>query len=290
MKLDRLSQALVVLIAAALATIQMRLLQMGTDLSKGLDWDLHQTWNNWAGFRTRLFAPFVIHLLGGDLRAYLIFIFVGLVIGGILAYRLAGWTGMGFYHAGYALLASPWFSTWDVLSPVVFTVVVVLILEEWSWPWFMAIFIVGILNRPSADFIAVYMILSPKLRIPGIACVGIALAVHLYLEHTGSPHIGLNSIGQGLPGYSYRTDYFDLRPLNGILYLSWFLVAVYFVIITSAVAVIRQGYVALGVMYLLIFATITLLTGIVTESRIWLDFIPLIILAGREGGPPYHST
>jgi hypothetical protein len=101
MKEGWLKQGWLVFTAFVLALAQLRLLQMLPDLGTSLPYAMHAVLdqNDWPGYRSRLLAPYLIHFLGGDMGAFLGVTFVALVIGGLLSWRLAGFGGMGTYHA-----------------------------------------------------------------------------------------------------------------------------------------------------------------------------------------------
>ena len=52
----------------------------------------------------------------------------------------------GDLHAGFALVATPWFSPWDMFDPVFFTVFVIFVVEMKPAPWFIALFAIAIFN------------------------------------------------------------------------------------------------------------------------------------------------
>lgn len=267
------------ILSAVCALAQIRLLQasgMDTNLTFGMDVVWKQ--NGWPGYRSRLLGPALIHLLGGNLRAFLIVTFVALVIGGLLSWRLAGPAGLGIYHAGFALVATPWFSPWDMLDPVFFTAFVIFVVEMKPHPWFIALFAVAIFNLQSAMFIALWMILSRQMIVPGLVCMLAGTAIMWFLQHSGQPKLGLFAFNSG-----YGTDYAQERVLENLRNQGWLTAGISAVIVGAAIAVMQYGYMALGLTYLALLAA-TMLFGIVTETRVYLDFIPLLILAAK-GGP-----
>jgi hypothetical protein len=128
------------------------------------------------------------------------------------------------------------------------------------------------------------------MRRAGIACLLFGVALHLYLEHVPYAPLGLVPIGNG-----WRTDYFDIRLFNGIKDITWSLATIYALTLMAIYAVWARGYPpvaegwpfhftsleALAVTYLLMFLLGTQVLGIATETRLYLDYISLWIVAIR---------
>ena len=267
-------------IAAGLATVcalaQVRLLQMASgNLATALDYVMRAVWaqTEWPGYRSRLLAPALIRLAGGDMRAFLAVTFISLVIGGLLSWRLAGLGGLGIYHAAWAFVASPWFAPWDVLGPVLFSLFVIFVVEERPAPWFMVLFAVAIFDRQSAMWISLWMVISRRMIVPGLVCAAAGIFVMWFFQHSGHG-LGLFAFNSG-----YGTDYAQERVLENLEAIGWLVAGILAVIVGAAIAVMRRGYVALGWTFLTLL-TATVLLGIVTETRVYLDFIPLLVLAG----------
>jgi len=153
----------IAIVCAVAALLQLHLLQMASgNLANNLpDW-INTVWNRqgWPGYRSRVLGVGLIKLAGGDMRAYMIVTGVALFIAGLLAWRLAGALGLGILHAAFAVFASPWFSPWDMFEPAIFLAFVVLVVEEKSWRWFVALFAVSIFNLQTAMWIPLWMVLT----------------------------------------------------------------------------------------------------------------------------------
>jgi hypothetical protein len=96
-----------------------------------------------------------------------------------------------------------------------------------------------------------------------------------FLQHSGQPHLGLFVSGTG-----YGTDYVQLTVRGNLHEIGWLVGGIWLVIIGAVVTVIQHGYAALGLTFLALLIT-TLMCGILTEARVYLDFIPLLILAAH---------
>ena len=274
------------LLCATAAFAQLRLLERASGLATSLNFVMRSAWAraDWSGYRSRLLAPALIHAFGGDLRAFLIVTFIGLFIGGYLSWRLAnGPGGLGIYHAVFALMANPWFSPWDIFEPVIFTAFVLLVVEEKSARWFIALFAVAIFNLQSAMFIALYMFISRKMVLEGVICAMLGLVVMYALQHSELPKFGLAGFGDDISTDYFRTtlygNLFDIatgRAVGGGF--DWLPPGILLSIIIAGVAVILEGYPALGVTFLIMLAA-TLTFALVTETRVFLGFIGLFTLA-----------
>jgi hypothetical protein len=218
-----------------------------------------------------------------------------LFIGGYLSWRLAnGAGGLGIYHAAFALLANPWFGPWDIFEPVIFTAFALLVVEERPASWFIALFAVAIFNLQSAMFIALYMFISRKMVLQGALCALAGFVIMSALQHSGLPKIGWSGFGTG-----YSTDYFrttlygnvqDIvtgRASGGVF--DWLPLGILLSIIIAGVAVMLEGYVALGMTFLIMLgATITF--ALVTETRVFLGFIALFTLAASASARSSPQT
>lgn len=269
---------LVVIVVCALA--QLRVLEFASGLETNLKFgmDVAWAWNGWSGYRSRLLAPALIHLLGGNMRAFLVLTFIGLVLGGWLSWRVAGLGGLGIYHGGFALLASPWFSPWDIFDPVIFMAFVLLVAERGTVWRFVGLFAVGIFNLQSAMFITLWMVLSRKMIVAGLVCGLAGVAIMRLLQHSGAPHLGLFIIGT-----AYGTDYGQEHVLENIRNAGPLVVGIFALIIGAAWTIARRDadrFLALAITYVAL-ALATLLFALTTETRVYLDFIPLWVLAAK---------
>lgn len=277
----------IALLCLVAALLQVHLLQMACPaLEQSLIDNLKTFHTNLPVYRSRLLTITLVRILGGDLQAYLAVIFFSLLVGGLLSWRLYGGGGLAIYHVGFAFFAAPWFQPWDCLGATLFTAFVILVVEGWPVAWFMGLFAIAILDRQSAMFMALWMVLSGRMVWSGLACGAFGLLLMYYFQHTGQPNLGLNLM-QGRDGFSrnWTSDYaFIVLPENLrqllVLPINW--LAKGTIVVTAAAALhVMQTQVALGLMFLaLLVATLTF--GSIDELRVWLPFIPLFIVAVKE--------
>ncbi|HLI80293.1 MAG TPA: hypothetical protein VKV03_09945 [Candidatus Binataceae bacterium] len=264
----------------------------------------------WPLYQSRLVAPLLIRLLGNDVRAYLLLIFIALVVGGFLSWNLSGLAGLAIYHAGFAFLLCPLFYPWDSLEPVFFMAFVSMVAARRSHWWFVALYAVAIFNRQTAQFMAGWMIVDPVLRwmlgarldrkmiASGISCLIAGAAMIWILQGRA----GLNRIKIGDADVTNYFHYrlvpnlsdFDIR--YGILRNVGFHVSPLFLftmvaLILSAIAflVLRDTgrFLGLSLMYLAILVALPVF-GILSETRVFLDFIPLFVVTVAIDMPPTY--
>ena len=273
--LKHVTLPLVLCMVAAFA--QLHLLQMASGLETALRFTMAAAWagKDWSGYRSRLLGVGSIHMLGGDMRAFLIVTFASLVLGGALSWYLDGARGFGIYHAGFALVANPWFAPWDIWGPVLFTLFVIFVIERRTTWWFVALFAVAIFDRQSAMFIPLWMILSRRFVRAGVVCAAAGIAIMWFWQHSGLPHFGFWVFGSG-----YGTDYGQERILENLHHLIEPLVAGIFVVVILAAVVVMREEMTLGLTFLALLLTTSVL-GILSETRVYLDFLPLLVLAAR---------
>jgi len=257
----------------------------------------------WPLYQSRLLAPSLLWLLGSNATAYLLLAFFALTIGGWLSWNLSGLAGLAIYHAAFAILLSPLFYPWDILEPVVFMVFVSFVAAGRSQWWFVGLYAVAIFNRQTAQFIAMWMVVDPlcrrifgarrldrKMLVAGIACMVAGVAMIWNIQGRAGFVLAKN-------GNAWLNDYFqyrlgpnlsDLDILDGAFRDVGFhvtpviLLAIIGLILGAVVHLVRRDperFLGLGLMYLTILAAIPAF-GIFGETRVFLDFIPLFVVAG----------
>ncbi len=97
-----------------------------------------------------------------------------LAMAGYLAWRLGSTLGRSLssallglmtFHATFAVLLSrPYLYAWDYLDAIGFLLFANFVAAGTRWPWFVALFVVMILNRDSAQFIALWLVLDVAAR------------------------------------------------------------------------------------------------------------------------------
>jgi hypothetical protein len=259
---------------------------------------------------------------------------VTLAVMGYLAWRL-GWRvganlgaamlALFVFETSFSLLLTPrWFYAWDYLDIIVFLVFVDFVVAGRSWPWFVGLLAIGIFNRETAAFIAVWMILEALSRwyfargprgagerldramlIAGIvslvlsAMIVEAVTRALFIEEVG-PKI-FNDVADegGHTFYILRTALNFHRLIDSLTRFQYdmpFVIPIFvgltLIFALGIMRADRQRYFALGLTYIAHIAT-TLAFGILTETRVFVEQIPLVILGTlvltRIGGSPERA-
>jgi hypothetical protein len=238
---------------------------------------------------------------------------------GYLAWRLGWRVGANLGAAMLALfvvetsffflLAPPWLYAWDYLDIIVFLVFVDFVVAGKSWPWFVGLLAIGIFSRETAAFIAVWMIFEALSRwyfarrpggsgegidrampIAGIVSLVLSAAIvegvtrALLIEEVG-PKIFKDVAGEGGQIYALRivqNFHIAIDSLSVFQYQMPFAILIYvsvtLILALSVMRADRQRYFALGLTYIVHIA-VTLVLGILTETRIFVEQIPLVILS-----------
>ncbi len=276
---------------------------------------------HWRAFQSRVLGPLLVEfaslIFPSFLAAHVFFSIVTLAVMGFLAWRL-GWRFGGtagsamlaffVFEASFAfLLSPPWFYAWDYLDIIVFLVFVEFVIEGKPWPWFACLLLVGILNRQTAAFIAVWMVLEALSRwhfglrdqrpvpldrtllsagiVGGVLAVAIDVLITkmLFIEEIG-PKI-FTDVG---PEQANQFQKFQLfvnlrlvwKSLTQFQYALPFLILVFLVLcVALAVALMRadRRYVALGLTFIaMVLADFDF--GYFTETRVYVELIPLVVL------------
>jgi len=267
---------------ALCSLLQLHLLRMASPSL--LDNLAYASKMEWAGYHSRLLGFWLIRLCGGN---YPVAIWIGLMLGGLLSWRLGGILGLVMYHACFGVWASPWFQPWDILEPVTFIAFVLLVVEKARIGWIVALFAIAIFNLQSAMFIALWMLLSRHL-IAGVSCTIFGIVVMWVLQHGNQPRFGIHHF-QGLDGWSqcYTSDYAqswvteNLRELTGVRgSVNWMALGVVLTIVATIIVVMHEQF-ALALTFAALLGA-TIVFGIVNEMRVYLPFVPLLILGAKS--------
>lgn len=276
---------------------------------------------HWRVYQNRVLGPYLLKgltgLFSGDyVGSYLLLLASSLFLAGYQAWRigskiggaLTGWFALVFLHLLFAFLfTKTWLYIWDFIGLNVFLAFVEFVVYERPWYWFIALFAIGILNRDSGQFIALWLVLEPVCRwlvrkpvarrqamamaASGILCVIAGtllinfLRTSLLVEEAGFSIVGGTPSGYGpnffwtLPGnLNLLQNVWGMditRILTVFLSLTVFLAA-----ITLAIVLIRRNparYLALAIVFT-ISAISVLLFGYISETRVFIEIIPLLIL------------
>lgn len=274
---------------------------------------------HWWVYQNRVLGPYTVHLIeritGDYLVSYIALAILLLTLAGIIAWILGQQIGQNtwsafssiiLFHLAFAiLLASPWLYIWDYFGAVIFLTFIYLVVNGKTWPWFLGLSVIAVLNRESVYFIALWMLLDPaikhyysnrrlpisnqvpfdsKMTVAGLTClIGSLVLVKLLRETLLVQEMGPiwfpnSGIGPHQP-FHFRllqnidvisAHFYQLSPL------------LLFVIIIAGLCLYLAykdpyRWAALSLIYLLII-TSQFLFGFVPESRIFIDLIPMLIL------------
>lgn len=177
-----------------------------------------------------------------------------------------------------------------------------------SWPWFVGLLAIGIFSREAAAFIAVWMIFEALSRryfawqrgedearveramlIAGIVSLVLSAAIveavtrALFIEEVG-PKIFTDVAGEGGQIYALqiaKNFHIAINSLTRFQYDVPFVILIYVgVVLVLALGIMRadrRRYFALGLTYIAHLIT-TLVFGLLSETRIFVEQIPLVIL------------
>jgi hypothetical protein len=286
---------------------------------------------HWRLYQNRVLGPYAVHVVERLTQNYLAS-YVGVTLGlltlaGILAWvlgrRLGGvqsaFSAILLFHLAFAfLLAKPWLYAWDYVGAVVYLAFVYGVVAGKSWPWFLGLCAVAAFNRESVYFIALWMLLDPVVKYQaarrfaahpapfdrgmagaGLACLLGSLGLVEFLRET----LLVQEMGPLLwpqvrvePGASFHFKL--LENIDAIVSHTRLLASL--LIFVAGVAglclyLIYQDpyrWAALALVHLGLIVSLFLF-GVLPESRIFIELIPVLILGAltltgdaEAAGPP----
>ncbi|CAA7626297.1 membrane hypothetical protein [Magnetospirillum sp. SS-4] len=317
-------------LAVFLALVQLRLilLVLGDGYNDSVEAAFGVTIGqpHWREVQNRVLAPYLVqglsHLFADYFLAHIAFSALALSIAGFLAFRLGRRHGGGMIpgllclftlQASFSfLLSPPWLYAWDYIEIITFILFAEFVLSGRPWTWFMALFPLALLNRESAFYISMWMILDPWCRwglgrlglgpatapdrarilagllsIPaGIGAV-LSLRALLFVEASGPR---LSSDAQAIHDQQFDSMLINLFPnLDDIAFeianpaLSMKLLYPVFVVAITAIALVLAWrfpvrLLAFGLVHLVMVAG-AMVVGKFFETRIFIGFIPLLLVA-----------
>jgi hypothetical protein len=263
----------------------------------------------WQG---RVLGPYIIKALTfGSLdyfKAHILFQIVTVAIAAFLCWRLGRKYGGGEQSALLALtlfvmcfsllLSPPWLFSWDFIDIIIFILFIDLVLSGMSLRWFIGLFAIAILNRDSAIFIALWLILDPLVRfvyqrqhklpsaaldwrpmVTGATCIVVGfltvelLKRNLLVEAEKAEDIYPIHFSYNIAFLKASLIHFS-RPF-------WFVAPVFLAMVTVLGACIvrsdPQRYLALYLVELSFIASIFTF-GLLFEMRLYLALIPFVVM------------
>ena len=267
----------------------------------------HPVWKMW---QSRVLGPYFIEALTfGSLdyvKAHILFQIITVCIASFLCWRLGKKYGGSDQSALLALtifvmcfallLQPPYLYSWDFIDIIVFVLFIDFILSGKSLPWFIGLFAIAILNRESAVFIALWLILDPLVRcfyqrqynnpldwrgmLAGAICIATGFVIvellnrKLLVEAKMSADSYPVVLSQNVDRLKQSLTHFDRYfPITVPVFLAT-------VIVLGACAVRRdpQRYLALYLVQVSYMASLFVL-GQLMETRVYLALIPFVVIA-----------
>lgn len=128
---------------------------------------------HWIAYQNRLLGPFMVYLISklgcSYLFAFKIFILLMVALQNFLLFFLLrklhipsrnALTLVAIYSFSFLLVQHRWFYAWDCIDAMVFTLFAYGVFQAKSIQYFVLLFCMGILNRETALFIALYIIID----------------------------------------------------------------------------------------------------------------------------------
>jgi hypothetical protein len=267
----------------------------------------------WAIYQSRLLGPYTIRLLSaliGDFSLAHVFFLAGMTtLAGYMVLLLAdrrfgkqsAWLAFFAFQAFFSFLLNQlWLYAWDQYCIILFLLFVYFVFADKDWRWFSALFTIAILNRESALFMAIWMVVHPiakafftyrhkhwlrhidkALCLAGILCGTLGTLLILALRKMLLVREMVSA-----PGVSHNFDIaigFNIRSIAGELTPSLFFhLTPLFILTCAAVLAISlmkkdpARFFGLGFTFLALSASIFCF-GVISESRVMLELIPFYI-------------
>ena len=276
---------------------------------------------HWRVFQNRLLGPYLVRAISGFtsdfLLAYYVFGVAMLTVAGFLAWYLGcrirnvafGVLAFFVFQCAFSLvLDENWLYAWDYVDLVVFLVFAIFVVTAKPWTWFVALFAVALLNRESAQFIALWLVVDPLVRkvvamrrktgealdwrplAAGVACMLFsvwaieALRQGFLVEEVGFKRFGYpKSIEFGphfqlklLPNLGIIVDTF-MHPGEPRMYVPVFLLLSCGAIAVLAAVRLSGAFVGLAVLQLGMLVAMVLVAYL-PELRVFFQMVPFLVL------------
>lgn len=265
---------------------------------------------NWIAYQNRLLGPSIVYLISKIGVSYsfalIIYIFLMTALQNLLLYFLLRKMNISCHNAliwvslysfAFLLVQYHWFYPWDSIDAIIFTLFAYGIFQGKSLRYFLLLFCVELLNRETALFIALYIIIdsfhfgpvnnrfylaSKKKLIIGIflilfgAIYTKAIRDYLFISrHNGLPDTAHELIGNHIYLISnlknlFFYNLFSLKVINTSFILGTIVFLIYYVKLYT------DAQIKLLLVYCAIVANI-LVFGLINETRMYIILIPFLI-------------
>lgn len=241
-----------------------------------------QAW--WRAFQNRLLAGTLVSLVG-----YNLFFLVTIAVKNILFYKLTKdvISTLLFVMLFVLLQDSRWLIAWDMLDVIFITIMLMFYVKKLPGKYYAVLFAVAIFNRESALFIPLFLMIDAFINKKSFAlpftlmAAGVIIVLLLreqFITSTQS-YIGLDSANEQFGNHYYLAD--NLKSF----FREWMpkdkqLSFIPGILFTTIIYLFNKNKL-LSVWMMLVFI-ITMLVGVIHETRVWLIIVPVIILAFRS--------
>ena len=277
---------------------------------------------HWIIYQSRLAGPSIVKFASSvfSIRletAYQAYIVLTMTAGGFLTFKfskvLAGRDEVAFgamllfFVLAFCVVGNDFIYPWDFLDILFFTLFIFFVATEKPYWWFLLLFCGAVLNRESAFFIAPWLVLQPfvdgryatakwRNALSGLAlvCVGVGFILTvrymLLIEEVAPPVTG-QPYGRHFQ-WVYRDNWHTIftrlkYPFSANVVPALFWIASYFVAAFVALRDPRK----FGLMSLCFVTLLSgvLVFGVMMETRILLEFVPLLTLGSLIASGAYRK-
>lgn len=266
---------------------------------------------HWIIYQSRLAGPSIVTFASWvfSIRletAYQAYIVLTLTAGGFLTFRFsrvlsgrdetAFATMLLFFVLAFCVIGNDYIYPWDFLDILFFTLFIFFVATEKPYWWFLLLFGGAVLNRESAFFIAPWLVLQPFIGerysaanwrncLAGLSlvCLGAAFVLTmrylLLIEEVAPPETGqpYGRHFQWVYGENWQLIFLRLTyPFSSHVVPALFWIASY---VVAALVALRNPR-KFGLMSLCFVGLLSgvLIFGVMLETRILLEFVPLLTL------------
>tara|TARA_B100000886_G_C20395922_1_gene480375 strand:- start:159 stop:1214 length:1056 start_codon:yes stop_codon:yes gene_type:complete len=266
---------------------------------------------NWLAYQNRLLGPYSIlglsNLIGVSFKAaWTIFHAINIQVFCILCFWIFKREGLRISYAinylivfifAFLSLQHNYFYPWDTIDLILFTCFAYGIAKSFPIPYFLTIFVIGIFNRESALFIAIYLMLDafsfvkgifpikltkPKSLLTGIIILPIGIIFTKFVREllfiskpNGLPDIEHELIGNHIYLLRNLNELFFSNFTNMNFYISIFILVSFGYFLGNFLRM-NDCQLKLLIMSLIIFTNI-IIFGIINESRMYFIILPFFL-------------
>lgn len=233
----------------------------------------------WRAFQNRLLAGYLIELIG--LQGLIMF---SIALKNFLFYYLTkNINSVILFVLAFIILQDiRWLCAWDLLDIIFMTLFLIGLQRKYSLFYHMLIFGIALLNRESALFIPLYLIIdaffNKKNILPGVAMMAAGIVVTMLLRNrfirSIQNYIGEDLKNEAIGNHIYIkeniTNFFNEYLAPDKVFSIIPLLMLLFIIYTFRID-------RLMAFFLLSVFAITMIFGVIHESRVWLVLIPFLV-------------